>query len=98
MAEEAIKWEYTATLIFAHIENKGARQYISSRWPKWTDVKKYSPETTIPQLDQFGADGWELVHMKPVNAGNNADIGYGSHSYSGWKNTYFCAFKRPMRS
>ena len=60
------KWEYTSTILFANVDNEGAKEYIKNRWPKWTTVRQFSPETIIPELDKFGNEGWELMHMEPV--------------------------------
>ena len=51
----------------------------------------------IPELDQLGGEGWELVHMEPVGGvGKKGDVsftrGYGSMTV--WSSAYFCVFKR----
>jgi hypothetical protein len=48
----------------------------------------------IPELDELGAAGWELVHMEPVpKVGGKGDVLFGS--VPRWSNDYFCVFKRP---
>ncbi len=96
MPAEQEKWEYTSVFVHAHIDNAGAKEYIKQRWPEWTGLQKYSPETIIPELDSFGKEGWELVNMEPVIVGGKHDIAFmaGSGSSTQWSNIYFCAFKR----
>jgi hypothetical protein len=90
------QWEYTSVFVHAHIDNDGAREYIKERWPQWKGIQKYSPETIIPELDNFGREGWELVNMEPVIVGGNHDIAFlsGVGAPAQWSNIYFCAFKR----
>jgi hypothetical protein len=76
MASKEVVWEYMSTFIDAHIDNPGAKEYIKKRWPEWTGLHKYSPLTMIPQLNNAGEGGWELVHMEPVLVGSNHDIGF----------------------
>jgi len=91
MAEEE-KWEYTSAFVFANVENEGAKEYIENRWPKWTDVRKFSPATIIPFLDSYGSDGWELVHMEPVLTDENDAVVLFGNTQSTTR--YFCVFKR----
>lgn len=94
MANE--RWEYLTKFCTAHIDNDGAKEYLAEAFPDWNKPPKYTPETMIPELDDLGADGWELVHMQPVpSVGDNADVGYqGASDNTWWSNTYFCVFKR----
>jgi hypothetical protein len=89
------KWEYLTKFICASIENQGAREYIQGAWPDWQPAK-YSPETMIPELNDYGDRGWELVHMEPVGAvGKNRDVGFvAGQGIPLWSNVYFCVFKR----
>jgi hypothetical protein len=92
------KWEYLTKLMWASIENEGAREYIQGAWPGWQPAK-YSPETMIPELNAHGNEGWELVHMEPVGgAGKNRDVGFiAGEAIPRWSNVYFCVFKRKKR-
>ena len=56
----------------------------------------YEIRSLVPALDSFGAQGWELVQMLPVQVGVNGDIAYTTGS-TNWMNTYLCVFKRPKR-
>jgi hypothetical protein len=92
------KWEYLTKFMWASIENEGAREYIQGAWPGWQPAK-YSPETMIPELNAYGNEGWELVHMEPVGgAGKNRDVGFiAGEAIPRWSNVYFCVFKRKKR-
>lgn len=47
---------------------------MCERWDWQEGIPKYTPEALIPQLDALGDQGWELVHIKPVHRGDNADV------------------------
>ena len=92
------KWEYLTTFIQANAENEAYQRAVSLRQAP-EDVPKYAVQATIPALNDFGSDGWELVHMEPIQAvGKNGDVGFGTTSMSGfnWSHTYFCVFKRKI--
>jgi len=92
------KWEYWTGFLWAHIENEGAKELIKKSWPNWKNPPKYAPQTMIPQLNNFGEAGWELVHMEPVRrVGQNYDVYFssgGGLAEINWSNAYFCVFKR----
>ncbi len=56
----------------------------------------YTPYSLIPELNAFGAEGWELISIQPVKAGRNEDIRYPSGASADWGTQYFCAFKRRL--
>jgi len=86
------KWEYWTGFLWANIESEGAREFIKKRWPDWKNPPKHAPQTMIPKLNNFGEEGWELVHMEPVAlVGGSYDILFGGPD---WSNAYFCVFKR----
>ncbi len=89
------QWEYLTCFMFAHIDNKGAREYMRLNWPDH-EPAKYSPETMIPELNMLGEEGWELVHMEPIGSvGKNDDVGFvAGDAMPRWSNSYFCVFKR----
>lgn len=95
---EKERWEYLTRFLYASIENEGAKAYMREKWPGW-EPRKYSPETMIPELNELGDEGWELVHMQPIGAvGNNRDVGFvAGEAMPRWSNSYFCVFKRPRR-
>lgn len=59
------KWEYHSMHLNACIRNPGVREFVAQRWPDW-DPPQYSPELIMPQLNETGAEGWELVSIQPV--------------------------------
>ena len=70
------QWEYLTRFMYANTENEGAMEYYFDTFPG-NKPKKYAPETMIPEMDELGRQGWELVHMQPVGAvGKNRDVGF----------------------
>lgn len=87
------KWEYMTKFTYASISKHGAKEFIANNWPDW-EPAQYAPQTMVPELNQWGADGWELVHMQPIAAvGTNEDVLFNGE-YSRWSSAYFCVFKR----
>ena len=96
MAENE-KWEYMPRFCYAHIETEGVKEFLKQRWPNWKNPPMYTPQTMIPDLNRWGEDGWELVHMEPVpSVGGKGDVGFpiGGTGGTSWSNVYFCVFKR----
>ena len=90
------QWEYYTTFLTAEVNTQ--KRELIDMFPDIHAAPKYDPRALIPELDSLGHDGWELVHMEPVIAGNNGDICMGSTEQTSvrpWTNTYFCVFKRP---
>jgi hypothetical protein len=91
---ERQKWQYMS--VFVKAESAQVMDFLQEGWDWKAGVPRNTPESMIPRLDAFGEQGWELVHMQPVFAGNNADVliqeGGGM---ARWSSTYFCVFKRP---
>ncbi len=92
------KWEYQTQFLLAHIDNRGAKELLQQKWPKW-QPRTYSPQTMIPELNELGEQGWEVVHMEPVNIGASHDVYKGVRQFftgeGGFTNVYFCLLKRP---
>jgi hypothetical protein len=87
------KWEYLTTFLRADATTVRSSEYLEKGWPK-RQTAKYAPEALIPALNDFGENGWELVHMEPVaGVGKNADVYFTGAAYQ-WSNAYFCVFKR----
>lgn len=95
MAERQ-KWEYMT--VFVKAEAALVRDFLEEGWDWKEGIPRNTPESMIPRLDALGEQAWELVHMQPVFAGNNADVLVtdGGSGRSGWTSTYFCVFKRPV--
>lgn len=91
-------WEHRIEMLKA--ERDAQRQYLEQRWPG-EKFLIYSPQAPIPQLDNIGKEGWELVSIQPVVMGANGDIdilGDPSFGYSKWTHEYLCTFKRRLPS
>jgi hypothetical protein len=87
------RWEYLTEFVWANIETKGIKEFLRQRWPDWKNPPKFTPETMIPQLNAWGEQGWELVHMEPVaGVGRNGDVSF-TGDVGSWSNVYFCVFK-----
>ncbi|MCA9969410.1 MAG: hypothetical protein KC425_04295 [Anaerolineales bacterium] len=84
-------WEYFTTFIEARMEDI---QWHSEPMIPPGEHPKFSPYALIPELNQLGAKGWELVHMQPVLIGRNHDVMVHPNNMVQWSNTYFCVFKR----
>jgi hypothetical protein len=86
------QWEYLSKFIKADVKNAGVSDFLKRFRPNWKNPPVYTPEAMMPELDDLGAMGWELVHMEPVaRVGKKGDIFFGSGE---WSNSYFCVFKR----
>ena len=85
------RWEYYTTLLEADLERAIATD-IDGIPPG--EHPKYTPYALIPELNDLGAKGWELVHMEPVSPGRNHDVVKPDASSARWARHYFCAFKR----
>ncbi len=86
------QWEYLTTFLEARVKEKEMKQFIKERFDK--KPRKHSPESMIPDLNDLGAAGWELVHMEPLpRIGRKEDIQFDNHN---WSSTYFCVFKRAI--
>lgn len=84
------QWEYLTIFLEATAKDKDVKEFIKQTFDK--KPKRHSPESMIPQLNEYGRQGWELVHMEPVpRLGGKEDIQFDQYS---WSNNYFCVFKR----
>lgn len=84
------QWEYLTIFLEASAKKKELKDFIQNTFNK--KAKANSPESMIPQLNEYGRQGWELVHMEPVpRVGGKEDIQF---DQTNWSNTYFCVFKR----
>lgn len=85
------KWEYFTTFIEANMAKEDVA--FTSGIPPG-DHPKYSPYALIPELNSYGAKGWELIHMEPVSVGRNHDVVRPDANAAKWGRHYFCVFKR----
>jgi hypothetical protein len=88
------QWEYWPTYIEASATKTEIKEFLKSKVPGLKKPAKFMAESMMPQLNEMGAQGWELVHMEPVPAlGKRGDVLFGSRE---WSNVYFCVFKRRL--
>jgi hypothetical protein len=86
------QWEYLTKFIKADVKTEGVKDFLKRFRPMWKNPPQYTPEAMMPELDELGAQGWELIHMEPVaRVGRKGDILFNSTE---WTNSYFCVFKR----
>ncbi|GAB4575914.1 MAG: hypothetical protein Kow0077_29790 [Anaerolineae bacterium] len=79
------RWEYWTGILYAENTRKTKDTVHQAR---------YSPAHLIPELNALGDEGWELVHMEPIFAGENEDVLIHDNMRL-WSSAYFCVFKRP---
>lgn len=88
------KWEYFPTFIEANAGNKEIKAFLKEEMPDMKNPPRYTPESMMPELNQLGEEGWELVHMEPVaSVGKKGDVLFDGTGRQ-WSNVYFCVFKR----
>lgn len=80
-------WEYLTQFLFADTDE------VVNQYSQFQNLPKYAPQAMIPELNELGKLGWELVHMEPAIVGKNNDVL--THTAERmWTNAYFCVFKR----
>ncbi len=88
------RWEYLTKFIQADVKSEGAQAFLKQYRPNWKNPPRFTPEAMMPELDDLGNQGWELVHMEPVaEVGRNGDVFFAGDTGM-WSSTYFCVFKR----
>ncbi len=88
------QWEYLPIHIEAQANTKEMKEFLKRQMPDVKKFPRYMPQAMMPELNELGAQGWELVHMEPIaRVGNKADV-YFNGADSKWSNVYFCVFKR----
>lgn len=86
------KWEYMTLFLEANAASKETKEYLKKTMPNVKRPPRYTPQAMMPDLNKYGDEGWELVHMEPVaDVGKNGDVRFDSGR---WSNHYFCVFKR----
>lgn len=85
------QWEYLTTYLEASIKGREQRKELQKRFGK-RKLPRYMVESLLPELNKFGEEGWELIHMEPVPAvGRKGNVLFAPRR---WSNTYFCVLKR----
>lgn len=68
-----MRWEYRTTVFYAKAHEPEAKAYLQSVWSGW-EPPRYAPQALGPRLNDYGADGWELVHIQPVYLDGDANV------------------------
>lgn len=94
------KWEYMTEFAWANLEGSGVEEFLKKRYPTYKPAK-YAAETLMPRMNEWGRQGWELIHMEPIaGVGQNGDVRFahgGGYALSTWSNVYFCVYKRRIK-
>lgn len=87
------QWEYFTTYLEANVKGREKRKELQKRFGK-RKLPRYMVESLLPELNKFGEEGWELIHMEPVpGVGRKGNVLFLGASRR-WSNTYFCVLKR----
>lgn len=87
------QWEYFTTYLEANVKGRDKRKLLQKKFGK-RKIPRYMVESLLPELNELGEEGWELIHMEPVPAvGRRGNVLFLGTSRR-WSNTYFCVFKR----
>lgn len=68
-----MRWEYRTVILSAQAREPDTRAYLDSVWPGWSPPL-HAPQALIPKLNDYGANGWELLHIQPVFLDDDANI------------------------
>ena len=82
-----LQWEYLTVILDADRSD-----IKNSKGPT------YDPSALMPQLNAYGAQGWELISAHPYLFGANADVrlGFSGTMESRYSHAYLCVFKRQL--
>jgi hypothetical protein len=95
----AEKWEYLSIWLNA-AASAADSAYLQTHFPG-VHQADYSPMALIPELNRYGAEGWELVSVQPHVRGKNDDVMAPAGqpltmSGTAWTHSYLCVFKRRL--
>ena len=83
------QWEYLPTYLEAQAKSKDIKAFLKEQMPERKKFPRYMAQAMIPELNELGAQGWELVHMEPVpGLGNKGDV----RVQWWWRNMEQCLF------
>jgi hypothetical protein len=86
-------WEYMAEFIGANTDKQGVQEYLQQTFPGW-EPPQFAPQAMIPRLNDWGKEGWELIHMEPIQGvGDKGNVIFDPQLCI-YSNAYFCVFKR----
>lgn len=89
-------WEYFTTTFLT--DDPAMEVPVYDDLPAMGSYPKFSVYKLIPQMNELGRKGWELVSIEPVQEGRNGDLRYADASGAVWTYTYFAVFKRRIPS
>lgn len=92
------KWEYLVRAIALDKESEVVIQYMQRHYPgeDWKALPKYDPMILEAWLNQYAAEGWELMSIEQAQSqGKQGDIGRTFNEITNWARIYLCVFKRP---
>jgi hypothetical protein len=68
-----MKWEYRTIILSADAHDPNTKACLQTLWPGW-EPPRFAPQALIPKLNDYGADGWELLDLQPVYLDGEANI------------------------
>jgi hypothetical protein len=68
-----MRWEYRTVILNAQAHDPDTKAYLQSLWPGWEPLR-FAPQALIPKLNEYGANGWELVGIQPVHLDDDANV------------------------
>lgn len=85
------QWEYLTTTFEANADEHPPP--VTDGLPPGPQGR-YSPRSLIPQLNELGRAGWEMVSIEPIIIGKNGDVMVPDTAGHRWARHYLCCFKR----
>lgn len=89
------QWEYDTEILRADASGGDGKAYLERRWPE-RKFPKFAVESLVPELNRRGLDGWKLVSMEPVMAGDNGDVKLPVADAGMWTNAYLVVWRRSL--
>ncbi len=97
------QWEYLTIFLDANATVQS--QYLNATFPEFKgNFRPFAPQALMPFLNDYGAQGWEMIACHPYTVGVNLDVmthvGTDEETNRGQRFThrYFCVFKRRKQS
>ena len=91
------EWEYLT--LFLDADTATMEKELKQRFPKQR-ISRFSLLALMPQLNEYGKEGWELIACHPYTIGDNGDVLTHAFTQMGtmagrqFTHTYLCVFKR----
>jgi len=87
------RWEYNVCVLYADANNTRSKEFLQRNFPTWKPTRYYVG-SLIPELDEYGEKGWELVSIEPVLVYEDGRVQNGD--YTSKTSEYLCAWKRRL--